>query len=345
MAAQHARACDNLTVTDDTSSLDGPTESSRSLRQRVLTIPSLVVLYAVVAGAWIIGSDILLGSLHGRSAQSVAADIGKGLAFVAVTAVLLAVLLHRRDVILDAERGRAARLESTLDDARRMDAVGRLARGTAHDVNNLLAVIRGHIDLARLDALPEQLDSLDAIDVALDRAVDLTHELQTVAGRQNLDLEPVDLTAYLATQRATLRAILPDSVELDLDAPDTPITVMLDPVRFEQVLLNLATNAGDAMPDGGRLHIAMRAEGDDAIVEVTDTGHGMTAEVARLCVEPFFTTKTGRGRSGMGLSIAYGVVRQSGGRIGIDSTPGAGTTFTISLPLVADGASAPCPPA
>lgn len=222
-----------------------------------------------------------------------------------------------------------------------MDAVGRLARGTAHDVNNLLAVMRGHVDLARLDAPPEQFESLDAIDQALDRAVALTRDLQTVAGRQNLDLERTDLGHYLASQRPALRAVLPSSVELSVDLPDTPIDVLLDPTRFEQVLLNLATNAADAMSEGGRLHIGLRTDEADALIEVRDTGHGMGEEVVKHCFEPFYSTKPRGKRGGMGLSLAYGVVRQSGGHIDVSSEPGSGTTFVISLPLARATGSAP----
>lgn len=319
---------------------DRSTTARGRLRDRIPSIPVVVLTYWLVAVAWIIGSDVVLGWIRGDLSGAVVADMGKGVAFVTVTAGLILVLLERRERLLTAERARVAELQADLHDTERMDAVGRLARGTAHDVNNLLAVIRGHTDLARLDAPPEQLDSLDAIDHALDRAVALTRDLQTVAGRQNLDLNATDLGQYLAEQQAELRAVLPSGVELTLRRPEERIQVALDPARFDQVLLNLATNAADAMPDGGRLDITLRTEGPEAVIEVRDSGHGMDPEIARHCFEPFFSTKAGGNRSGMGLALAYGVVRQSGGRIDLVSQPGAGTTFMVILPLVSAQRSA-----
>lgn len=317
------------------------TASDTRRRRRIPSIPGVVLTFWLIAVVWIIGSDLLLGSLRNGIDRGVLADIGKGLAFVTVTAVLIYVLLDRRERLLAAERVRIAQLEAELNETERMDAVGRLARGTAHDVNNLLAVIRGHVDLARLDAPPEQFESLDAIDHALDRAVELTRDLQTVAGRQNLDLGATDLGQYIESKQPTLRAVLPSTVELTVELPEPTIQVLLDPSRFEQVLLNLTTNAADAMPEGGRLRLRLRRDENDAIIEVSDTGQGMADEVAKHCFEPFYSTKPRGTRNGMGLSLAYGVVRQSGGHIDVISRPGKGTTFEIRLPLASGATSAP----
>ncbi|MEX2625549.1 MAG: HAMP domain-containing sensor histidine kinase [Ilumatobacteraceae bacterium] len=310
---------------------------------RILSIGAIVAIYWLVAAAWIVGSDLLLDGLRGDVSDDVAWDIGKGIAFVTVTAALLYGLLRRRQALLDRAREHSDELQDRLADVERMDAVGRLAGGVAHDFNNLLAVARGHVELARLDVPDEQTEHLGAIDQALDRAVTATRELQTVARRQQLALVPTDLSSLVESHRADLAGLMPASVQVEIEAdadPGGPPTVVaLDPAHFPQVILDLAANARDAMPDGGTLRVAVRRTSDRGVLVVSDTGRGMSDDELRHCFEPFFTTKpTGKG-TGLGLALTYGLVHQSGGDIEVRSDPGRGTTFEISLPLAAPTAS------
>ncbi len=318
--------------------MTGPSDDP--VRHRILSIRAIVAIYWVVASTWIVGSDLVLDSLLGGRSDEVAWNIAKGILFVSVTAALLYGLLARRNVLLERERARAGDLERRLADSARMDTVGRFAGGVAHDFNNLLAVVRGHLDVARLDAAPEQDESLAAIDEALGRAVSMTGDLQAVARRQQLELVPTDLAELVERHRADLVGILPDPVVVEIDPGPAPTVAALDPVRFPEVLLNLAANARDAMPDGGILRVAVDRRDGRGLLTVSDTGRGMSPEETRHCFEPFFTTKQEGKGTGLGLALTYGLVRQCGGEIDVRSTPGRGSMFVISLPL-ASGPSMP----
>lgn len=299
---------------------------------RVLSVGAIAGIYWTVGVIWIVLSDLALGTIRDDALDGAGWDIAKGVGFVTVTAGLLWGLLARRQGALDLERARSSALERRLADVARMDTVGRFAGGIAHDFNNLLAVMRGHVDLLR-DVEAHDTDSIDAIDQALDRATALTDDLQTVGRRQRLDLVPTDLSEFVRERRSHLHGLLPAEVALDVDAGDGPLMVRVDPVRFEQVLLNLATNARDAMPDGGRLRIGVDGNTTRGVIEVSDTGRGMSDDELRHCFDPFFSTKPNGKGTGLGLALTYGLVRQCGGDIDVRSSPGHGSTFTISLPL------------
>jgi two-component system, cell cycle sensor histidine kinase and response regulator CckA len=300
-----------------------------------MSIATIVGVYWIVAAVWIIGSDLVLNRTRSRDMDDALLDIVKGLLFVTVTAGLLHLLLQRRQRALDAARARSTELQQQLENTERMDAVGRLAGGVAHDFNNLLAVVQGHVDLARLDAVDSQVESFDMIAHAVDRAVTLTGELQTVARRQRHETEQIDLSDLVRAHRALIEAVLPPTMQLTIDCPTDPVPVRVDPARFQQVILNLSTNARDAMPDGGTLGIEVSRRSENALLTVTDVGTGMSPEQLRHCFEPFYTTKPSGKGTGLGLALSYGVVRQSGGDISVRSTPGAGTTVEIALPLAA----------
>ena len=236
-------------------------------------------------------------------------------------------------------------LEQRLRQAQRSEAVGQLAGGIAHDFNNLLTVIRGYGALIRGDAVARGDDTADADELirAADRATALTGQLLTFGRRQVLQPRILDPAAVVGELTPMLRRLIGDHVTLVATGPVEPVFVSIDRSQLEQVVVNLAINARDAMPDGGHLTIAVdrfappRRRSKDGLmarISVTDTGLGMDELVRAQIFEPFFTTKSlGRG-TGLGLPTVLGIVSQAGGRITCDSQPGHGTTFQIDLPTV-----------
>jgi len=239
-------------------------------------------------------------------------------------------------------RAALARSEEQLRQAAKMEAVGRLAGGVAHDFNNLLTSVIGHADLAlartRLGATSREdiTDDLLEIRAAGDRAAALTQQLLAFSRKQVLEVRVVDLNAIITGIARMLRRTIGEDVELVIRlAPDLS-PVRADPTQMEQVLLNLAVNSRDAMPDGGCLTIATMntqlASGPGVRIRVEDTGVGMSDEVRTHLFEPFYTTKdVGKG-TGLGLATAYGIVQQSGGEITVESELGKGSVFLIDLP-------------
>jgi len=240
------------------------------------------------------------------------------------------------------------RAEEQLRHSQKMDAVGRLAGGVAHDFNNLLTVIGGFTECLQEDIKDEaQLTMLASIREATDRATELTRQLLSMSRQQVTQPRLLDLGEAVRDTMQMLGRLLNDRVTITLAlATDLP-PVRADIGQLKQVLMNLAVNARDAMPDGGTLTLATamvevgeapppRLQGLPAgqwvELTVTDTGTGMSDTVKGQIFEPFFTTKPqGRG-TGLGLSTVYGIVTQAGGHIAVDSTPGWGSTFRIYLP-------------
>jgi PAS domain S-box-containing protein len=242
-----------------------------------------------------------------------------------------------------------ARLEAT----ERLETVGRLAGGVAHDFNNLLTAILGNAELAR--SMPDTGSTmeryLDGVMQAGERARDLTRKLLAFARREIAQAVVIDLRERLTDAGELLRRLLGEDIALEIQPGDAPLPVLMDPVQFEQVVLNLAVNARDAMPGGGRFRILAGIEtitradasfigtlapGRCVRLTFQDSGRGMPPEVAARVFEPFFTTKDlGRG-TGLGLSTVYGSVMQAKGAVRVTSRPGDGTTFEIILPA-ADG--------
>jgi PAS domain S-box-containing protein len=256
-----------------------------------------------------------------------------------------------RDVterVADVERQRS--LEEQLHQTQKMEAVGQLAGGIAHDFNNLLLAVQGYAELAvsRLEdgdahAHAAAADDVRKILAASGRASDLTRQLLALSRRQVMRPEIVDLGDVVAEIVELLRRLIGENIELETRWPDEPVLVKVDRAQLEQVIANLALNARDAMPDGGRLVIEVRRTevgGPAAMLTVADDGVGMDAETAARAFEPFFTTK-GEGGTGLGLATVHGIVKQSGGHIEVESAPSRGATFRITLPLSAGaGASA-----
>ena len=250
------------------------------------------------------------------------------------------------------EQVERTKLEAQLHQAQKMEAIGNLTGGMAHDFNNMLGVIIGNIDLLRdLKGEDRDIDELtrEALDAAF-RGADLTRRLLAFARQQPLRPQHVDVNELVSGITRLLRRTIGEDIEISLDLATELWPVVVDPAQLEASLTNLATNARDAMPDGGRLMIvtanrtldtdyaAQHAEvvpGGYVMLEVSDTGCGMTPEVMQRIFEPFFTTKSRDKGTGLGLSMVFGFIKQSGGHIGVYSEPGIGTTFRLFLPRMA----------
>ncbi len=242
-------------------------------------------------------------------------------------------------------------LETQLQQARRMEAVGRLAGGIAHDFNNLLTIIKGYAELAlnRPKISPELHTDIERIEDASERASTLVRQLLAFSRRQVLQPKLVDLNSIVLGLDKLLRRLMDEDVQMATLPGKTIGTIKADPGQVEQVIMNLVMNARDAMPKGGRLtvetsdveldaayaseHVSVKP-GRYVMLAVSDTGVGMSADTVAHIFEPFYTTKeSGRG-TGLGLSTAYGIVKQSGGYIWVYSEPGRGSTFKVYLPRV-----------
>jgi two-component system, cell cycle sensor histidine kinase and response regulator CckA len=226
-------------------------------------------------------------------------------------------------------------LEDRLHRVDRLESIGRLAGGIAHDFNNLLAVIRNYAQFL-IEDLPEGSQSredLEQIRRAVDRATSLTRQLLIFARKERSAPRPLQLNEIVGDTERLLHRTLGEDIHLRTRLDPGLPSVELDPGQAEQVLINLALNARDAMPTGGTLTIATgRGEHDTVQLSVSDTGTGMTPEVADRAFEPFFTNKPEGKGTGLGLAMVYGVITGAGGNVDLQTSEGAGTTVTLSLP-------------
>ncbi len=250
--------------------------------------------------------------------------------------------------------GQRLQLEGQLRQAQKMDAMGRLAGGVAHDFNNLLTVIKGNSSLLveRLQSDDRLLGCTRQIENAADRAASLTRQLLAFCRMQVLQPKIMDLNMQVSDMCKLLRRLIREDIAFNFHAGESLGRVKADPGQIEQVIMNLAVNAGDAMPTGGSLSIETRnvavderyalarppiKPGEYVLLAVADTGHGMDAETKARIFEPFFTTKEQGKGTGLGLATVYGIVKQSGGCVWVESEPGKGARFEVYLPRV-DGA-------
>src|SRR5919198_372528 len=266
---------------------------------------------------------------------------------------------RRAEVVLAVDVTERRALEQQLLQAQRMEAIGRLAGGVAHDFNNVALVISGHADLL-LERLDDERGRRSAREIrrAAEQASALIGQLLAFGRRQVLRPEELDLSAVVSDVVPMLGRLIGDDVELRASLPEGLGTVKADPAQLKQVVMNLALNARDAMPGGGRLTIETSAvhlderlaqarleldPGSYLVLAVTDTGEGMDEATRERVFEPFFTTKEPGKGTGLGLSTVYGVVKQSGGSIWVYSEPGHGTTFKLYLPRHGAAVRAPAP--
>jgi len=239
--------------------------------------------------------------------------------------------------VMEAESERRA-LEDQLRQSQKLEAIGQLAGGVAHDFNNLLTVMIGYSELLRSEVSPGSPagEMVDDVLAAGERARGLTRQLLAFSRRQELQRQPLDLNALVRESLRMISRLIGEDVRVETDLDPQLPPVLADRSQIEQALMNLAVNARDAMPRGGRLTVGTRREalGIDgaARLEVIDTGVGMDPEIRLRAAEPFFTTKeTGRG-TGLGLATVHGIASQHGGRLDIESEPGLGTRVAITLP-------------
>jgi len=248
--------------------------------------------------------------------------------------------------IREAEgRRHRKRLEMQLQQAMKMEAIGRLAGGVAHDFNNLLTVIAGFAQLALMDDNPARA-GLEQILLAAERASGLTRQLLAFSRQQSLEPRIFDLNQLVRDMEKMLRRLIGEDIEVQTSITEDRLTVKADPGQIEQVVLNLAVNSRDAMPNGGKLILSTTkqamdgptatlhglAPSDYCMISVSDNGGGIPARVLPHIFEPFYTTKAEGKGTGLGLSTAYGIVHQSGGAIQACSEFGIGTTMTLFLP-------------
>ncbi len=261
-------------------------------------------------------------------------------------------LLHELEVKnsqLDEALSRQVQAELSLRQAQRMEAVGQLAGGIAHDFNNLLQSILSYSEFLSdaIDPESELQEDVAEVRKAAQRAAGLTRQLQVFSRQHVTDPVVVNLNDSIRGAEHLIRSALGDDIDLTCTTPEEPCLVLADMAELEQMLMNLAINARDAMPCGGQIEMkvdtvellepeSLAAElgpGSFARIDVRDNGYGMPPEVAAKAFEPFFTTKeTGRG-AGLGLSMVYGIANRAGGSASISSVGGEGTTVTVLLPL------------
>ena len=246
-------------------------------------------------------------------------------------------------------------LEEELAQSRKMDAIGQLAGGVAHDFNNLLTVIMSYSSLllGDIESTDPRRQDVQEISDAAERAAALTGQLLAFSRKQVMHTRPISINGVITGVEKMLRRLIGEDIELVTSLGDSLHLVNADPGQLEQVIINLAVNARDAMPNGGKLSIATsnaevppdsrriggsRSENGHVMLSVTDTGIGMTREIQQRVFEPFFTTKEQGKGTGLGLATVYGIVTQSGGEVHLHSQPNKGTTFRLFFPALATAA-------
>ncbi len=290
-----------------------------------------MLLAAGVLGTGLLGSLLLLGTGYTHRIHAQVAERTRDLADA------------NHQLLREVDERRNA--EAALRQAQRMEAIGRLTGGIAHDFNNLLTVVSANAELMRdsMEGQPGQRHAA-AILRAAGRGERLTRQLLAFSRLQNLRPETVDLRTRTGEIGEMLARTIPGDIEMSLDLPDDLWSVAIDPAEFDLAILNVAVNARDAMPGGGRFRVVARnvalAPGDSAgdgpvgdfvALTLSDTGVGMSAEIQARAFDPYFTTKDVGAGSGLGLSQVYGFAKQSGGGAVLASKPGAGTSVTFAV--------------
>jgi signal transduction histidine kinase/ActR/RegA family two-component response regulator len=266
---------------------------------------------------------------------------------------------------LKIEMAVRARTEEALRQSQKMEALGKLAGGIAHDFNNLLTVIRGYVDCMLMEK-PQSSDTLEAlqeIEQATERAAKLTSQILLFSRKKRMQPEVLELNGVVSRLGNMVRRLVGENITLRWQCGAEPLMIHADPVMMEQVLLNLVTNARDAMPQGGTLTLNAKEvqitgemaqnnpkarEGRFACISIADTGSGITPAVLPQLFDPFFTTKEPGKGTGLGLATVYGILQQHQGWIEVESQPGHGTKFSFFIPtstIQPDAAAGPQPKA
>lgn len=329
------------------------TEQSKS--KIGLTPTHVALLYVFLSLVWIVISSELVLREFQHPVTITTVEIVKGIAFVIGTGGLIFIIckraleriLREKERLRESERQRY-QLQDRLVQAQKLEGIGRLAGGVAHDFNNILTVILSSCHLLRRDIGTNGAQSrLEMIETAADRAASLTRQLLAFSRHQVLEVQSINPNKVVEETARLLERLLGEDVKLVLTLDPALGNVMADPSQISQILMNLAVNARDAMPKGGTLEIHTEnidvdgelvarvpylTPGQKVVVSVRDTGEGIPDAIQRKIFEPFFTTKQPGKGTGLGLSTVHGIVEQSGGAIDLRSAPGQGTTFRIYLP-------------
>lgn len=353
----------------------------------------IALFYLALAAVWILASDTLMAWLIPNEEQRLQMSMAKGLFYVLVTALVLFLMVRAQMDKLDGERARvqaahdeilqqdvelraalaekqrlyaelesrSARsesLEAQLRQSQKMEGIGRLAGGVAHDFNNMLTVILGATELLP-DELPPQHPGrglVEEIQKAAERCAGLTRQLLIFSRKQVARVELLELQQQVGETRRMLERLIGEDIQFSTALDGPPAHVRLDPIHLQQLVVNLAVNARDAMPNGGFLRISTELRTVDAelcagragvvpgpfvILRVSDSGCGMSPQLMEHIFEPFFTTKPEGKGTGLGLATVWEIVHQAGGFLTVESTPGQGTTFAVFLPLADPRSAAP----
>jgi signal transduction histidine kinase/ActR/RegA family two-component response regulator len=289
----------------------------------------VALIYLLFGVVFVAGTEVVLASTDNNDFR-----IAMRLLFLALSTILLIVLV-RRELI------RRLDIEDRLMHAQQHESLARMAGGVAHDFNNMLTVILGYTDLVMRDLGPDHpaTADLEAVRRSGEQARSLVDQLLTLSRHRVVQPVHVNPRETISSLREVIRRLVGDEVEVDVLLFEVP-DVLIDPGQLEQVILNLAVNARDAMPDGGQLTLATstgRLPNQQISVDlrITDSGTGMDPDTAARCFEPFFTTKDRTEGTGLGLATVAAIVERAGGRVDIDSELGRGTTFLVQLPAVA----------
>lgn len=312
---------------------------------------TLSVMGAILAlGAWV---DLDRATDEVAARPDVVSDLlSAGLGFIVVATILDRLVSASRRAIrrseeldlicddLEREIEEKERSQAQLLQSQRIEVLGRLAGGIAHDFNNLLGIIAGHAGRARTTADPQaSARALEGIAHATRRGTLMVRRLLGLGRSVERRIEVFDAADAIRATAELLRPLFDAAVAIRLDLPGEPLRVRLDREEFELALLNVATNARDAMPDGGTFQIGATRNGDQVRIVLSDTGVGMSAAVAARMFEPFFTTKPDGKGTGIGMAVVHRLIGEAGGRIDVDSAPGRGTVLTIELPAAAAAAA------
>ncbi len=270
--------------------------------------------------------------------------------FVDIISHVLELGGRKAELVMAHDITTRVQLEEQLRQAQKMEAVGQLAGGLAHDFNNILTAIMGYGNVLQMKMRQDDplRSYVEQVITASEKAAMLTQSLLTFSRKQVITLRPLGVNEVLSRMGRILQRLLREDIELRVDLSEEDLVIMADSTQLEQVLMNLVTNARDAMPEGGVLSIrcgrmeadeqkaalhSLKKAGSYAVITISDTGIGMTEKVREKIFEPFFTTKElGKG-TGLGLAMAYGIITQHGGQIFVESEPGKGSTFFLYFPL------------